>query len=216
MPIACHGSGCRNARNFDPIDRFRPRLCENHPTARSSARLIRLAAADENSGAPSPAHRRSVSATRRKVCSAAGPTPTTWASVQSNSAGNCARVEGSVPGLGIEEYPGVITHGLQAAVTILGIGNDLIDIRHIEKTTARFGDRFLDRVFTPLKRQVSDHHANRAESSPSARPPRKPARRCSEPVSAAASIDATSASSISRAAALRSPSPAARSSACRR
>ena len=31
---------------------------------------------------------------------------------------------------------------------ILGIGNDLIDIRRIEKTIDRFGDRFLKRVFT--------------------------------------------------------------------
>ncbi|HUH86370.1 MAG TPA: holo-ACP synthase [Stellaceae bacterium] len=47
---------------------------------------------------------------------------------------------------------------------ILGIGNDLIDIRRIEKTIARFGDRFLDRVFTSLERQRSDRRANRAES----------------------------------------------------
>jgi holo-[acyl-carrier protein] synthase len=32
---------------------------------------------------------------------------------------------------------------------ILGIGNDLIDIRRIEKTLARFGDRFLERIFAP-------------------------------------------------------------------
>jgi holo-[acyl-carrier protein] synthase len=32
---------------------------------------------------------------------------------------------------------------------ILGTGNDLIDIRRIEKTLARFGDRFINRCFTP-------------------------------------------------------------------
>lgn len=32
---------------------------------------------------------------------------------------------------------------------ILGIGNDLIDIRRIEKTVERFGARFIDRIFTP-------------------------------------------------------------------
>ena len=32
---------------------------------------------------------------------------------------------------------------------ILGIGNDLIDIRRIDRTLQRFGDRFIDRVFTP-------------------------------------------------------------------
>ena len=31
---------------------------------------------------------------------------------------------------------------------ILGIGNDMIDIERIERSIARFGDRFLDRVFT--------------------------------------------------------------------
>jgi holo-[acyl-carrier protein] synthase len=47
---------------------------------------------------------------------------------------------------------------------ILGIGNDLIDIRRIEKTIARFGDRFLDRVFTGDERRRSDRRANRAAS----------------------------------------------------
>jgi holo-[acyl-carrier protein] synthase len=36
---------------------------------------------------------------------------------------------------------------------ILGIGSDLIDIRRIEKTIERFGDRFLDRVFTETERR---------------------------------------------------------------
>ncbi len=31
---------------------------------------------------------------------------------------------------------------------ILGIGNDLIDIRRIESTLERFGDRFIQRIFT--------------------------------------------------------------------
>lgn len=31
---------------------------------------------------------------------------------------------------------------------ILGIGNDLIDISRIEKTLERFGDRFVQRIFT--------------------------------------------------------------------
>jgi len=47
---------------------------------------------------------------------------------------------------------------------ILGIGSDLIDIGRIERTIARFGDRFLDRVFTPHERQRSDRRANRAAS----------------------------------------------------
>lgn len=32
---------------------------------------------------------------------------------------------------------------------ILGIGNDLVDCRRIEKAIARFGSRFVNRVFTP-------------------------------------------------------------------
>jgi len=47
---------------------------------------------------------------------------------------------------------------------ILGIGSDLIDIGRIERTIRRFGDRFLDRVFTPLERERSDRRANRAAS----------------------------------------------------
>ena len=36
---------------------------------------------------------------------------------------------------------------------ILGLGNDLCDIRRIEQTLERFGDRFLDRVFTEAERK---------------------------------------------------------------
>jgi len=39
---------------------------------------------------------------------------------------------------------------------ILGIGNDLIDIRRIEKTLARFGDRFVDRVFTEVEKRKAE------------------------------------------------------------
>lgn len=47
---------------------------------------------------------------------------------------------------------------------IIGIGNDLIDIRRIEETLARFGDRFLDRVFTETERRKSEARTNRAAS----------------------------------------------------
>ncbi len=47
---------------------------------------------------------------------------------------------------------------------IIGIGNDLIDIRRIEATIARFGDRFLDRVFTEVERRKSDRRQERAAS----------------------------------------------------
>ncbi len=35
---------------------------------------------------------------------------------------------------------------------IIGIGNDICDIRRIEKTLARFGERFLAKVFTETER----------------------------------------------------------------
>jgi holo-[acyl-carrier protein] synthase len=47
---------------------------------------------------------------------------------------------------------------------ILGIGNDIIDIRRIEESIARWGDRFLLRVFTDVERAKSDRRANRAAS----------------------------------------------------
>ena len=47
---------------------------------------------------------------------------------------------------------------------IVGIGSDLIDIRRIERVLERHGDRFLDRVFTPVERRKSDGRAARAAS----------------------------------------------------
>ena len=47
---------------------------------------------------------------------------------------------------------------------IIGIGNDIIDIRRIEKTIARFGDKFIQRIYTPIEQKKSDARANRAAS----------------------------------------------------
>jgi holo-[acyl-carrier protein] synthase len=47
---------------------------------------------------------------------------------------------------------------------ILGLGNDIIDIRRIEKTIGRYGDRFLERVFTDTERRKSEGRAARAAS----------------------------------------------------
>jgi holo-[acyl-carrier protein] synthase len=47
---------------------------------------------------------------------------------------------------------------------ILGIGNDLIDIRRIERTLERFGNRFVERVFTEVEQQKSERRAARAAS----------------------------------------------------
>ena len=47
---------------------------------------------------------------------------------------------------------------------ILGLGNDIIDIRRIAETIDRYGDRFLKRIFTETERRRSDRRANRAAS----------------------------------------------------
>ena len=47
---------------------------------------------------------------------------------------------------------------------ILGLGSDLIDIRRIEETLARHGERFIARLFTDIERAKSEARANRAAS----------------------------------------------------
>lgn len=47
---------------------------------------------------------------------------------------------------------------------IIGIGNDIIDIRRVEKSLERFGSRFTDRVFTQIEQEKSDKRRNRAAS----------------------------------------------------
>jgi holo-[acyl-carrier protein] synthase len=45
---------------------------------------------------------------------------------------------------------------------ILGLGNDLIDIRRVEASIERFGERFLNRVFCPEEREFCELHAKPA------------------------------------------------------
>ena len=47
---------------------------------------------------------------------------------------------------------------------IIGLGNDIIDIRRIERTLERFGERFIARIFTEVEREKSERRANRAAS----------------------------------------------------
>jgi holo-[acyl-carrier protein] synthase len=47
---------------------------------------------------------------------------------------------------------------------IIGLGNDVIDIRRVERTIERYGERFLARVFTETERLKSDNRAGRAAS----------------------------------------------------
>jgi holo-[acyl-carrier protein] synthase len=45
---------------------------------------------------------------------------------------------------------------------ILGLGLDIIDIRRIERTLERFGDRFTHRIFTATERDKADRRLQRA------------------------------------------------------
>ena len=47
---------------------------------------------------------------------------------------------------------------------IVGLGSDLADIRRIEATLGRFGERFLARVFTDVERARSEPKLDRAAS----------------------------------------------------
>ena len=47
---------------------------------------------------------------------------------------------------------------------ILGIGSDLSDIRRIENSLKRFGERFTNRVYTELERARSERKNDRAAS----------------------------------------------------
>ena len=47
---------------------------------------------------------------------------------------------------------------------IIGIGSDLSDIRRVEKSLARFGERFTHRVFTEVERARSERKPDRAAS----------------------------------------------------
>ena len=47
---------------------------------------------------------------------------------------------------------------------IIGIGSDLCDIRRIEKTLERFGDRFTHKSFTEIERNRSERKPGRASS----------------------------------------------------
>ena len=47
---------------------------------------------------------------------------------------------------------------------ILGIGSDLIDVRRIERTIERHGERFLERIFTPIERAKAEGRTKRVET----------------------------------------------------
>jgi holo-[acyl-carrier protein] synthase len=47
---------------------------------------------------------------------------------------------------------------------IIGIGNDTIDIRRVEKVLEKHGERFTHRIFTDIEVRKSDRRAQRAAS----------------------------------------------------
>src|ERR1700749_5312836 len=47
---------------------------------------------------------------------------------------------------------------------ILGIGSDISDARRVAKVLERHGDRFIDRVFTPVERAKAERRRNRVET----------------------------------------------------
>lgn len=48
---------------------------------------------------------------------------------------------------------------------IIGIGSDIIDIRRIEKTLARFGDRFTHRIYTETERARAERRPHERAAS---------------------------------------------------
>jgi holo-[acyl-carrier protein] synthase len=47
---------------------------------------------------------------------------------------------------------------------IIGLGSDLIDIRRVEHSLERYGERFVNRIFTQIERDKSDRRRERAAS----------------------------------------------------
>lgn len=44
---------------------------------------------------------------------------------------------------------------------IIGIGSDIVDIRRIEETISRFGDRFIRRIYTEIERERAERKLGR-------------------------------------------------------
>jgi holo-[acyl-carrier protein] synthase len=48
---------------------------------------------------------------------------------------------------------------------IIGIGSDILDIRRIERTIERHGDRFLERIFTTAERTKAEKRTERIRAA---------------------------------------------------
>jgi holo-[acyl-carrier protein] synthase len=47
---------------------------------------------------------------------------------------------------------------------IIGLGSDICDARRIGEVLERHGERFLNRIFTPVEREKADRRANRVQT----------------------------------------------------
>jgi holo-[acyl-carrier protein] synthase len=47
---------------------------------------------------------------------------------------------------------------------IIGLGSDIIDTRRIGRVIEKYGERFLDRIYTPAERAKADGRKNRVET----------------------------------------------------
>jgi holo-[acyl-carrier protein] synthase len=47
---------------------------------------------------------------------------------------------------------------------IIGLGSDLVDVPRIARSIERYGDRFLNRIYTPVERSKAEGRANRIET----------------------------------------------------
>jgi holo-[acyl-carrier protein] synthase len=47
---------------------------------------------------------------------------------------------------------------------IIGLGSDVVDVRRIARSIERYGERFLDRIFTPVERAKAEKRANKVET----------------------------------------------------
>jgi holo-[acyl-carrier protein] synthase len=56
-------------------------------------------------------------------------------------------------------------HGWLIRGMILGLGSDIVDIRRIEAALARHGDRFIERVFTPVERAKALQRTERIQAA---------------------------------------------------
>ena len=49
---------------------------------------------------------------------------------------------------------------------IIGLGSDVIDIRRMERTLAKYGDKFVERIFTPVERAKAEARTRRLSFEP--------------------------------------------------